>query len=217
MLTKWLENDPKVMLVCAIVSAVSLVASITRVLASVLPFDVAMGGIGSDIAVEAADAILVGDEIRNLPYLFGLSHRVMDKIRANIAASLIINLSAVVLSTLGSKVPALSWITANNSICLAGLVALCVVLAMTKADPKYAVVDGTRLMDNVGPTGILPQLLSALGSLFTAAGVGTVIANGVAAIVPEGNKLMACIVYCVAMALFTIIMGNGFAAFSVIS
>ena len=88
-------------------------------------------------------------------------------------------LSAVVLSTLGSKVPALSWITANNSICLAGLIALCVVLAMTKADPKYAVVDGTRLMDNVGPTGILPQLLSALGSLFTAAGVGTVIANGV--------------------------------------
>ena len=126
-------------------------------------------------------------------------------------------LSAVVLSTLGSKVPALSWITANNSICLAGLVALCVVLAMTKADPKYAVVDGTRLMDNVGPTGILPQLLSALGSLFTAAGVGTVVANGVAAIVPEGNKLMACIVYCVAMALFTIIMGNGFAAFSVIT
>jgi uncharacterized membrane protein len=126
-------------------------------------------------------------------------------------------LSAVVLSTLGSKVPALSWITANNSICLAGLIALCVVLAMTKADPKYAVVDGTRLMDNVGPTGILPQLLSALGSLFTAAGVGTVIANGVAAVVPEGNKFIACLVYCVAMALFTIIMGNGFAAFSVIT
>ena len=105
MLTKWLENDPKVTLVCAIVSAVSLVASITRVLASVLPFDVAIGGIGSDIAVEAADAILVGDEIRNLPYLFDLSHRVMDKIRANIAASLIINLSAVVLSALGVLSP----------------------------------------------------------------------------------------------------------------
>ena len=40
---------------------------------------------------------------------------------------------------------------------------------------------------------------------------------GVAAIVPEGNKLIACLVYCVAMALFTIIMGNGFAAFSVIT
>ena len=88
---------------------------------------------------------------------------------------------------------------------------------MTKANPKYAVVDGTRLMDNVGPTGILPQLLSALGSLFTAAGVGTVIANGVAAVIPENSKLIACAVYCIAMALFTIIMGNGFAAFSVIT
>ena len=72
-------------------------------------------------------------------------------------------------------------------------------------------------MDNVGVTGILPQLLSALGALFTAAGVGDVIASGVSAIIPEGSKLIACIVYCVAMALFTIIMGNGFAAFSVIT
>ena len=72
-------------------------------------------------------------------------------------------------------------------------------------------------MDNVGVTGILPQLLSALGALFTAAGVGDVIAKGVSAIIPEGSKLIACIVYCVAMALFTIIMGNGFAAFSVIT
>ena len=43
------------------------------------------------------------------------------------------------------------------------------------------------------------------------------IASGVSAIVPEGNKLAACAVYCIAMALFTIIMGNGFAAFSVIT
>ncbi len=126
-------------------------------------------------------------------------------------------LSAVVLATLGAKIPALSWITGNNSICLAGIVALIVVLLMTSANPKYAVVDGTRLMDNVGPTGILPQLLSALGALFTAAGVGDVIAKGVAAVVPENSKLIACAVYCVAMALFTIIMGNGFAAFSVIT
>ena len=60
-------------------------------------------------------------------------------------------------------------------------------------------------------------MLSALGALFTAAGVGTVIANGVGMIVPEGSKLAAVAVYCIAMALFTIIMGNGFAAFSVIT
>jgi len=131
--------------------------------------------------------------------------------------ALLLALSALILSTLGSKVPALSWITANNSICMAGLIALCTVLVLTKANPKYAIVDGTRLMDNVGPTGILPQLLSALGALFTAAGVGDVISKGVASIVPEGNKLIASAVYCIAMALFTIIMGNGFAAFSVIT
>ena len=129
----------------------------------------------------------------------------------------IIALGSVVLTTLGASVPALSWLTSNNSICIGGLLGLLVVLLMTKAPVKYSVIDGTRLMDNVGVTGILPPLLSALGALFTAAGVGDVIAKGVSAIIPEGSKLIACIVYCVAMALFTIIMGNGFAAFSVIT
>lgn len=124
---------------------------------------------------------------------------------------------AVVAATLGSKVPALNWMTSNNAIGISGVVALIVAILLTKCSPKYAVSDGARLMDNVGPTGILPQLLSALGALFTAAGVGDVIAKGVSAIIPENSKLIACAVYCIAMALFTIIMGNGFAAFSVIT
>ena len=124
---------------------------------------------------------------------------------------------AVIAATLGGSVASLSWLTANNAIGVSGIVALLVALILFKASPKYIVKDGTRLMDNVGPIGILPQLLSALGALFTAAGVGTVIANGVSAIIPEGSKLIACAVYCIAMALFTIIMGNGFAAFSVIT
>ena len=72
-------------------------------------------------------------------------------------------------------------------------------------------------MDNVGPVSILPQVLAALGALFTAAGVGNVIAKGVEVIIPQGNRFIASAVYCIAMALFTIIMGNGFAAFSVIT
>ena len=131
--------------------------------------------------------------------------------------SLVLALGAVLLTTLGAKVPALSWMTANNSICISAVFGLILVLCLTKAAPSYAVTDGTRLMDNVGPTGILPQLLTALGSLFTAAGVGQVIAGFVSKIVPEGNKLAACAIYCIAMAVFTIIMGNGFAAFSVIT
>ena len=63
----------------------------------------------------------------------------------------------------------------------------------------------------------MPQLLAALGVLFTACGVGDVISKGVASIIPDGNRFIAVAVYCVGMALFTIIMGNGFAAFSVIT
>jgi len=131
--------------------------------------------------------------------------------------ALVLALAAVLCATLGSLVPALNFMTSNNAIGIASVIALICVLAMTKAPFKYAVDDGTRLMDSVGSTGILPQLLSALGALFTAAGVGTVIAAGVSAIIPAGSHLIACAVYCIGMALFTIIMGNGFAAFSVIT
>lgn len=120
-------------------------------------------------------------------------------------------------ATLGQNVPAFAWISANNAIGVSAIVALIIALLIFKAKPSQAINDGTRLMDNVGPTGILPQLLSALGALFTAAGVGDVISSGVASIIPENNLFIAALVYCVAMALFTVIMGNGFAAFSVIT
>lgn len=66
---------------------------------------IAMGGIGSDIAIESADAVLVSDEIKRLPYLFVLVRKVMKKVKINIIASLVINLSAVILSVLGILTP----------------------------------------------------------------------------------------------------------------
>ncbi|MBQ6026590.1 MAG: cation-translocating P-type ATPase [Lachnospiraceae bacterium] len=66
---------------------------------------IAMGGIGSDIAIESADAVLVSDEIKRLPYLFMLVRKVMKKVKLNIIASLVINLSAVILSALGILTP----------------------------------------------------------------------------------------------------------------
>jgi uncharacterized membrane protein len=108
-------------------------------------------------------------------------------------------------------------ISANNAIGIAAVAALLVTFIITRTPAQNTVKDGSRLMDNVGPVGILPQLLAALGALFTAAGVGDVIANGVSAIIPDGNRLIATAVYCIGMALFTVIMGNGFAAFSVIT
>lgn len=66
---------------------------------------IAMGGIGSDIAIESADAVLVSDEIRRLPYLFTLMQKVMKKIQVNIIASLLINITAVILSAFGILTP----------------------------------------------------------------------------------------------------------------
>lgn len=106
---------------------------------------------------------------------------------------------------------------ANNAIGVSAAFGLIVAVVLFRNKPGQIVSDGTRMMDNVGPTGILPQVLSALGALFTAAGVGDVIASGVQHVIPDGNRFIACAVYCVAMAMFTIIMGNGFAAFSVIT
>lgn len=108
-------------------------------------------------------------------------------------------------------------LSTNHAIGISAAIALVIAFIITKAPAKYAHIDGSRLMMNVGPVGILPQLLAALGALFTAAGVGTVIANAVATIIPDGSRFFGVLLYCVGMALFTIIMGNGFAAFSVIT
>lgn len=62
---------------------------------------IAMGGAGSDIAVDAADIALVDDEIRELPHLFSLSAKMMRTIRANLASSLSLNFLAIVLAITG--------------------------------------------------------------------------------------------------------------------
>lgn len=90
-------------------------------------------------------------------------------------------------------------------------------LFITKGSPKEMLDDGRRLFEVVGPANLLPQLLAALGSVFTAAGVGNVISGSISSFIPSGNILAGVIAYCVGMAIFTMIMGNGFAAFAVIT
>ncbi|MGL5354823.1 MAG: 5-oxoproline transporter, DUF979 family subunit, partial [Clostridium sp.] len=88
---------------------------------------------------------------------------------------------------------------------------------ITKAKPKEFVEDGNRMLQSIGSTAILPQLLAALGALFTAAGVGEVISSIISNVVPEGNILFGVTAYCLGMAIFTMIMGNAYAAFAVIT
>lgn len=100
---------------------------------------------------------------------------------------------------------------------IAAFITIILTLFITKADAKTVADDSNRMLQAVGVTAILPQLLAALGTLFTAAGVGDVISNNIANFIPEGNIIVGVIAYCLGMALFTMIMGNAFAAFSVIT
>lgn len=100
---------------------------------------------------------------------------------------------------------------------IGAVVSLLIAIFITKSKPKMVLDEGDRMIQQVGTTGILPQLLAALGVIFTAAGVGDVIASGVSNLIPEGNRLLGVIAYVLGMVIFTMIMGNGFAAFTVIT
>ena len=73
------------------------------------------------------------------------------------------------------------------------------------------------MLDAIGWAIILSQFLAALGFLFDKAGVGKVVAELVSGVVPVDLRLATVIAYCVGMTLFTMIMGNAFAAFAVIT
>ncbi|WP_312498567.1 DUF979 domain-containing protein [Enterococcus sp.] len=100
---------------------------------------------------------------------------------------------------------------------IASVLALLIAIAITGAKPKTVFDDSDRMLRQVGTAGILPQLLAALGVIFNAAGVGDVISQGISGVVPEGNRLAGVVAYCLGMMIFTMIMGNGFAAFTVIT
>lgn len=103
------------------------------------------------------------------------------------------------------------------SLVLGTLVAFIVALIMLRDSPVKAVKAGGQTMDTVGWAAILPQMLAALGALFALAGVGGVVSELVKNIIPLGSPLAIVIAYTFGMALFTMIMGNGFAAFPVMT
>ena len=74
---------------------------------------IAMGGVGSDIAVDAADIALVDDEIRELPHLFALSRRMMTKIKFNLTFSMLLNFVAIVLAMTGILNPVIGALVHN--------------------------------------------------------------------------------------------------------
>ena len=100
---------------------------------------------------------------------------------------------------------------------IASIVAIVIALTITRGAPLQTFHEGRRLIDAIGWAAILSQLLAALGSLFAKAGIGKIVSDIVASAIPTDSALAVVIAYCLGMAIFTIIMGNAFAAFAVIT
>ncbi|TYQ17217.1 UNVERIFIED_ORG: putative membrane protein [Zoogloea ramigera] len=97
------------------------------------------------------------------------------------------------------------------------LIAVAIACALTRATPVQALRESRRLVDHLGWAVVLPHMLAVLGLLFSEAGMGKAVAHVVTSYIDMDMKLVAVAVYCLGMALFTIIIGNGFAAFPVIA
>jgi uncharacterized membrane protein len=104
-----------------------------------------------------------------------------------------------------------------SSLAIACVVALAVACGITRQSAASAVEQSRRLVDSIGWAALLPVLLAALGSVFDAAGVGQAVAGVVRAVIPVENAFLVVVAYALGMALFTIIMGNAFAAFPVMT
>ena len=100
---------------------------------------------------------------------------------------------------------------------IAAIIAMCAALYITKGTLNQGFHEGRRLIDAISWTAILSQLLAALGYLFNLAGVGKLISSAVASVVPADNVFLVVVAYCIGMVIFTMIMGNAFAAFAMIT
>jgi uncharacterized membrane protein len=98
-----------------------------------------------------------------------------------------------------------------------GVAAMVVGLLITGGTSRAMMDEGRRINDAMGSVNILPQLLASLGVIFTAAKIGDLIAGGIKAVIPDQNLFLLVLANCMGMALFTIVMGNSFAAFPVIA
>ena len=100
---------------------------------------------------------------------------------------------------------------------LGAVIALVTCYAWLRPPLTAPLEEGRRMMDSIGWAAVLPQMLAALGAIFAAAGVGTTVGGIAQQVLPAGNLFAAVLLYAAGMALFTMVMGNAFAAFPVMA
>jgi uncharacterized membrane protein len=120
-----------------------------------------------------------------------------------------------------TPVGSLGWIEAKREtyvfLCLGALLALGTIYLWLRPPAVAPLQEGRRLIDAIGWAAVLPQMLAALGVLFAAAGVGTIIGDITGMVIPKGNIFATVLVFAFGMVLFTMVLGNAFAAFPVMA
>lgn len=130
------------------------------------------------------------------------------------APTLSIGVMAVICAITGMGI----GLSALNGVAIGVLVSIILLMIMNKENkPSTFLNDSERMLSTVGPLSMLPMLLACLGTVFTKAGVGDVISDIVSHIIPEGNVNAGIVVYAIGMMLFTMIMGNAYAAITVMT
>ena len=135
--------------------------------------------------------------------------------------ALIIPATALIGTLIYNYTPAggFGWIEAKREtyvfLGLGVLLAIGTIFAWLKPPAIAPLQEGRRLIDAIGWAAVLPQMLAALGVLFAAAGIGDIIGDLTGMVIPKGNVFATVLVFALGMALFTMIMGNAFAAFPV--
>jgi uncharacterized membrane protein len=137
--------------------------------------------------------------------------------------ALVIPVVTVAVVLLKTYVPAsITWLVGDASPTLVGLALACllavfVALAVTGAPAATPVREGRRLLDTLGWAALLPQLLAGLGAVFAATGVGDAVASLIGQVIATDSVVVCVLAYGLGMVAFTMIMGNAFAAFPIMT
>ncbi|CAI2442034.1 Protein of uncharacterised function (DUF979) [Serratia ficaria] len=113
----------------------------------------------------------------------------------------------------GNHATLITLFSMTLGVVLGGIIAV----SMTRETLSQPIQETRRLLDSIGWAFILPQILATLGLLFTVAGVGTAISHLTQEYLAVDNRFIAVAVYAIGMALLTMVMGNAFAAFPIVT
>ena len=137
--------------------------------------------------------------------------------------ALIIPATALIGTLIYNYTPlgAAGWIEAKREtyvfLAIGVLLALATIYVWLRPPVLAPLQEGRRLIDSIGWAAVLPQMLAALGVLFAAAGIGDAIGALAGMVIPDGNLILTVVIFTLGMALFTMVMGNAFAAFPVMA